>query len=215
MLAGPAARVEEGARERAGVGEAENRGLGAADVPRRGRARVGVVPVVGGWVGCGHVTILAHLGKREALIRTAPRTPPAVGPGSPAPHRLDTSPDGGRRAAASGSRATVYLGGSEARPRSNPKAHGWTGHPPCGPLAIGRGDGRHFSAYLRHSANLHEVIRLDTPPHAFYGSTGAPSCRRRPASRPFWRLTTRPWPRGSLHACDGRYQREPSPGRSG
>jgi hypothetical protein len=52
--------------------------------------------------------------------------------------------------------------GEDLRPRSNPKAHGWTGHPPCGPLAIGRGDGRHFSAYfprtqscMRSSDSIH------------------------------------------------------------
>ena len=49
--------------ERAGVGEVEKRGLRAADVPGRRLARVGVVPVVGS-AGCGHVSILAQLGKR-------------------------------------------------------------------------------------------------------------------------------------------------------
>src|SRR5258708_27985470 len=59
VLAGPAARVEESTGERAGVGQAENRGLWASDVPRRRRARVRVVPVVGR-AGCSHVTILAQ-----------------------------------------------------------------------------------------------------------------------------------------------------------
>ena len=59
VLASPAARVEEGAGERIGVGEAEKNGLRAADVPRRQRADVGAVPVVMGWAGCGHGSILS------------------------------------------------------------------------------------------------------------------------------------------------------------
>ena len=69
------------------------------------------------------------------------------------PHRIGSTriPDGGRRAVASDSRATVYRGRIKVRPRSNPKSAWLDRSPPRGPLAIGRGDGRHFSAYLRRA----------------------------------------------------------------
>ena len=50
--------------KRIGVGEAEKSGLRAADVPRRQRADVGAVPVVMGWAGCGHGSILSDSATR-------------------------------------------------------------------------------------------------------------------------------------------------------
>ena len=81
VLAGPAAHVEEGTVQRAGVGEVEKRGLRAADVPGRRRARVGVIPRRG--LGrLRYVSILAQLGKRGALLSDwrsgAPRSAPGI-----------------------------------------------------------------------------------------------------------------------------------------
>ena len=59
VLAGAAAGVEQCAGERAGLGEADEGRLRAADVPWRRRAGVGVIPVVCG-VSCGHVPILSR-----------------------------------------------------------------------------------------------------------------------------------------------------------
>ena len=67
VLAGAAAGVEECAGERAGVGEADEGRLRAADVPGRRRAGVGVIPVVCG-VGCGHVRILSQRGRAARAV---------------------------------------------------------------------------------------------------------------------------------------------------